>query len=135
MKIKLWDTKNKEFILPSFENMIILENGTISPYKNDIKMLLCSEISDKNGNLLIEGDVVIDKESMDSNNKPWMGIITKVNGCLSLVYLGFYNDHKNNFPFLIQNSLSDFQTSTYISESCSLVGNSFENPSLLKKEK
>ena len=91
----------------------------------DWTFMLCSELVDKNGNDIYEGDIL--KGHDDFIYRVWKA---KGGFVINVHVDKFKNDIQMNHPFPSQ-PLADEQIASYVESSCIVIGNIFENPELI----
>lgn len=131
LKIRIWHkpTKkmfdcygyNEEFV---FADTLDGIGTTYNPANiEDCEFLYCIGLKDKNNNLIFEGDIVRSYYLNDDTGKI----------CFDLVVATFLKEHCC-FAFKGKRSFTDFVNTIYEQEEYEIVGNIYENPSLLEKQ-
>ena len=129
IKFRVWDVKNKKFLPESY--FAILGNGklivTLSGYYNDFTntnqddyvIQQYTGLTDKNGNLIFEGDIVQYNQNSSYDN---MDFIAK------------WSDDKLGFIFQSNSGEQLVNQTPHLNrfKHLEVVGNIFENPELLK---
>lgn len=123
LKFRAWDEKN-EIITTDFT--VGVENGILTFFSNDAEMrilkpLKCTNILDKNGKEIYEGDIV-------KGNAKDNFIVVPMLGGLSIHNINNLGQKHNE---LISMPTNDAQTASWLEE-CEIIGNIHENPELLK---
>jgi uncharacterized phage protein (TIGR01671 family) len=118
IKLRAWDKQAKKMISDS--GVPHTQYGRLPDYN----YMIFTGLKDVEGKEIYEGDVL--EQSGASR-----GVIVGIKAGLVFMHITEYKQFCDGYPVILYEAVADMQTSSFI-ESCTVIGNIYENPNLLK---
>ena len=128
IEFRAWDKKRKEMLEIVTLKELVTGGSlcTLSDYVDKASMQY-TRLKDKNGKKIYVGDIL--KTYKPMAKEPYYIKIVAVKGGFGFIGKYWWNDDLESVAY---EGLSDLQNANWVSGTCEIIGNEFENPELLE---